>query len=85
MAKAGRDHEEEERRRAIADLERAAAQSEVYGSSSLRRQADRARAHFSGADADPDDRIEVWGRRIGRGLSVIGFTAVLIYLVVTYL
>ena len=27
--------------------------------------------HFSGSDADPNDRIEIWGRRIGRALSVV--------------
>lgn len=77
--------QEERRRRALADLERAGAHSEVIGTSALKRQADRAAAHFSGADADPADRIEVWGRRIGRALSVVGFSVLLVYLIVTYL
>ena len=33
----------------------------------------RGAKHFGGADGDQDDRIEVWGRRIGRGLSAVGF------------
>jgi hypothetical protein len=37
------------------------------GSSALARAAD----HLTAKDAPPEDRIELWGRRIGRGLSVI--------------
>lgn len=32
----------------------------------------RAAGHFAGADAPQGDRIELWGRRIGRSLSLIG-------------
>ena len=28
--------------------------------------------HFAGKDAPPDDPAELWGRRIGRALSLIG-------------
>jgi hypothetical protein len=35
----------------------------------------RAYAHFTARDADPTDRIEVWGRRIGRMLSLAGVIA----------
>ena len=31
------------------------------------------------------DPIEVWGRRIGRGASVVAFIALCVYLYVTYL
>jgi hypothetical protein len=82
--RSGQDREQQ-RQQAIKDLENAAAGSEVFGSSSFVKQAERAQAHFSGADADPDDAVEVWGRRIGRGLSLIAFFALLIYLAVTYL
>jgi len=36
---------------------------------------------------EPDgsvDRIELWGRRIGRALSLIGLIALAVYLYVTY-
>ena len=36
--------------------------------------------HFGAGDADPADRIEVWGTRIGRGLSVIGFAVLAVLL-----
>jgi hypothetical protein len=36
--------------------------------------------HFSARDADPADRIEVIGRRIGRGLSLILCIGLIVYL-----
>lgn len=53
---------------AKAALERARRDSESLLGSSMGRAA----AHFSGADAPEGDRIELWGRRIGRFLSLIG-------------
>jgi hypothetical protein len=38
---------------------------------------ERALSHFSARDADPSDRIEVWGRRIGRLLSLVGVIVLL--------
>jgi len=73
------------REQALKDLEDAAAGSEVFGSSTFVKQAERAGAHFRGDDADPEDRVEVWGRRIGRGLSLIVFLGLLVYLSATYL
>ena len=83
----GDHHERDQKRReqALKDLENAAAASEVFGTSTFVKQAERAGAHFRGEDADPDDRVEVWGRRVGRGLSLIAFFGLLIYLAVTYL
>lgn len=37
--------------------------------SSMSRAAD----HFSGKDAPEGDQIELWGRRIGRSLSLVAF------------
>ena len=53
---------------AKAALERVERDSESLLGSSMGRAAD----HFSGRDAPPDDRIELWGRRIGRSLSLVG-------------
>ncbi|MEM9206724.1 MAG: hypothetical protein AAGA88_10375 [Pseudomonadota bacterium] len=74
-------------RRAEADaiLRRVADQSETIGSSSTKRIAERTRDHFMGADAPKDDPMEQWGRRIGRGLSMLFLFALLFYLVTTYL
>ena len=42
----------------------------------------RAARHFGTADAPPDDKAELWGRRIGRAMSLVGvlvLTLLLIY------
>ena len=69
---------EEEARRT---LERVAVESEELGRSSLARTVDRARAHMAADDADPDDKVELWGRRTGRALSAIAFIVLAVWLV----
>lgn len=62
---------------AKAALEAVRRDSETLGTSSLARATRRAGDHFSGRDAAGEaegggtDPIEVWGRRIGRVLSVV--------------
>lgn len=59
-------------------LERVRRDSETIGTSSLARAARRVGGHFAAEDAaeagltGPPDAMEVWGRRIGRALSLIG-------------
>jgi hypothetical protein len=53
---------------AKAALERVKRDSETLLGSSMGRAAQ----HFSGADAPEGDRVELWGRRIGRSLSLVG-------------
>ena len=67
------------------DLERIGDQSEVIGTSSFVRTANRARDHFGGADAPEEDAAEIWGRRVGRGLAVIFVIVLIWYLAKTYL
>ncbi|GAB4350471.1 MAG: hypothetical protein Kow0026_06670 [Oricola sp.] len=62
-------------------LERVAADSEVIGQSTLARTVDRARAHMTAEDADADDRVEVWGRRVGRALSLLAFLVLAVWLI----
>jgi hypothetical protein len=82
-----REHEEEQRREALASL-KSLGESDTFATSALARTAKRATDHFSGRDAvGPDgsvDRIELWGRRIGRGLSLAGFVALAVYLYFAY-
>jgi hypothetical protein len=79
-----REREEEAR---IA-LDRVRRETEGVGGSAAARAAGRLRGHFSGADArgaEPDggtDPIEVWGRRIGRALSVVLAVALVWWLAV---
>jgi len=82
----GREERDAERRRAaLRDLERAGDESELVFSSAVKRAAERARDHFTAADAEGKDWTEVWGRRIGRALSLLAVLALAYYLAVTYL
>jgi len=48
----------------------------------LGRSASRARGHLTAADADQNDRIEVWGTRIGRAIGILVIVAFCVWLVV---
>lgn len=54
------------------------------GQESEATMATRVRRHMAGADADPDDWVEVWGTRIGRVLSVI-LAAVLVWWLIDFI
>lgn len=65
-------------------------EAETLGSSSLVRAARRAADHFAARDAPTNERgendaVEVWGRRIGRALSLAACIGLAIYLYATYL
>lgn len=77
------ERDEAQRREALASL-RELNERETFASSALARTARRASDHFAAKDAAGEDGIELWGRRIGRGLSLAGFVALAIYLYVTY-
>ena len=69
--------EREREKKSREALERVARDSETIGTSSLARVGRRLGNHFAGADAVGDaggdtDPVELWGRRIGRALSLIG-------------
>lgn len=82
--------DEARRHESRATLDRAQRDSETLGTSALARGARQAADHFAARDAVGDsesgatDPIELWGRRIGRALSAVGFVALAIYLIVTY-
>jgi tetrahydromethanopterin S-methyltransferase subunit G len=62
-----RDKDDEAESRRI--IERVTQESEPGGV--VRRTAQRLEDHLSAADAEPDDRIEKWGTRIGRGIGLL--------------
>jgi hypothetical protein len=79
---------EETRRAALKELHGLRHEGAELGGS-LSAMAKRTASHFAGQDNGPDgaterDAIELWGKRIGRGLSLVGFVALAIYLYVTY-
>lgn len=77
------DRREEEAREA---LERVARDSETLGASATARIGRRLGHHFGGADAVGDaegggtDPMELWGRRIGRVLSLVGVVVLALWL-----
>ena len=86
-----RQREEEQRREALRTLD-TLRESDTFATSALARTARRASDHFAARDAMRDavgqdgsvDKIELWGRRVGRGLSLAGLIALAIYLYLTY-
>jgi hypothetical protein len=82
-----RERDEEQRREALATL-KSLGEHDTFATSALARTAKRATDHFAGRDAVGSDgsvdSIELWGRRIGRGLSLAGFVALAVYLYFTY-
>jgi hypothetical protein len=82
MEKDGRN--EETRRAALKDLQRLREEGAEIGGA-LSAMAKRTASHFAGHDRVTErDPIELWGKRIGRALSLIGVVALAIYLYVTY-
>ncbi|MEM5502550.1 MULTISPECIES: hypothetical protein [Ahrensia] len=77
---ANKNSDKERRRESDRILNSVNTNSEVVGTSSLVRTANKTRDHLLGADADQEDKIEVWGKRIGRGLSIVVFIALAIWL-----
>ena len=84
-----RDQEEgREAREAREALERIRRDTETLGSSALARMGRQAGEHFGAMDAvgagegGGTDPIELWGRRIGRALSLIGVVILTIWLLV---
>jgi len=73
---------EAQRREALRTLD-TLKEGDTFATSTLARTARRASDHFGARDAG-EDRIELWGRRIGRGLSLAGLVALAIYLYFTY-
>ena len=75
------ERDEAERRAALESLDRLRHEGDGLLTSALAQEARRA----AGPDTDADDPLDLWGRRIGRALSVAAFLALLVYLWMTYL
>lgn len=50
----------------------------------LKNKADSVMGHFSAEDVPQNDPVELWGTRIARGLSLIAFVVLAVYLYFTY-
>ena len=85
----GHERDEARRREALDALENLRRDRAPHAGSGLADAARRAARHFAAADAAGSDGardpIELWGRRIGRALSLLAVIALSIYLYFTYL
>ena len=82
------EREEAERRAALERLDALRHAGDGLFGSALAKAGRRAADHFAARDAVADgaaDPAELWGRRIGRALSLAVFIALCVYLYVTYL
>lgn len=82
------EREEARRRAALERLDQLRHDGDGLLGSALAKAGRRAADHFAARDAIADgaaDPAEVWGRRIGRALSVVAFIGLCLYLYVTYL
>ncbi len=75
---------EAERQSARRELERLRHDGDALGGIFARRFTPRAVDAGDRMDDRVDDRMELWGTRIGRGLSVVALIAVCLYLIWTY-
>ncbi len=75
------DEDQRRKRESERLLERVSTESEVVGTSSFVRQANKARDHLTGADGDQSDSVEIWAKRFARGLSIVAFIFLAIWLV----
>ena len=82
MTQPSHERDEAQRREALASLQ-TLSERDTFATSALARTARRAGDHFAAKDAAGEDRIELWGRRIGRGLSLAGFAALAVFLSLT--
>jgi hypothetical protein len=71
---------EDQQRESQRILARMQAQTDGGVMTAVQRTAKRGRDHFAASDADEADPIEVWGTRIGRGISLILFVCLLVYI-----
>lgn len=75
------DDDQKRQRESERVLERVSTESEVVGTSSFVRQANKVRDHLTGADGDQTDPVEMWAKRFGRGLSIVAFILLAVWLV----
>lgn len=65
-------------------LDRVERESETIGTSGLARTADKTARDLSSGYQAEDDPIELWGKRIGRGLGAVVVVYLIYHLATTY-
>lgn len=79
-----RTDDNERQRAALAELEKLRRPNTLFGTSFSAGRA-QVKRYFDGEEASPQsDPAEIWGRRLGRALSLIGVVALGLYLVAMF-
>ncbi|SOE16931.1 hypothetical protein SAMN05877838_1817 [Hoeflea halophila] len=68
-------------REAKRTLDRISEEGGLSASPVMKSAANSIRDHFTAKDADRNDRVEVWGTRIARGLAVVAFAGLVLWMV----
>ncbi len=76
--------DDERVRAAKRDLERLAGDGGVSASPARKSKFNSVKGHFTATDADQTDGAELWGTRIARGLAVIAFIVLAVWLYLNY-
>lgn len=73
--------EDETVREAKRRLDQLSGEGGLSATPALKSAARNLRGHFSAEDADKTDAAELWGTRIARGLALVAFAGLVIWLV----
>ncbi|WP_139112615.1 hypothetical protein [Hoeflea olei] len=68
-------------RQARRTLDRLGEEGGLSATPVMKSAAGGVRDHFAARDADSTDKVEVWGTRIARGLALLAFIALALWLV----
>lgn len=68
-------------RQAKRTLDRIGEEGGLSATPVMKSAANSVRDHFTAEDADKNDRVEVWGTRIARGLAVLAFAGLVLWMV----
>ncbi|WP_417414850.1 hypothetical protein [Hoeflea sp.] len=68
-------------RQAKRTLDRLGEEGGLSATPVMKSAASSVRDHFAARDADGDDKIEIWGTRIARGLALVAFAGLLMWMI----
>jgi len=68
-------------RQARRSLDRLGEEGGLSATPVMKSAATSVRDHFTAKDADRTDKLEVWGTRIARGLALVAFAGLVVWLI----
>ena len=68
-------------RQAKRTLDRLGEEGGLSATPVMKSAANSVRDHFAAEDADKSDNIEVWGTRIARGLALVAFVGLVLWMI----